>query len=153
MNEKFSSTWILLFCGLVVLLCGSFQLPLLDRDEPRVSRATVEMAEKGNWVIPYFNGEYRFDKPPLTYWWMGVHHWIFGVNEFSSRLHSILATLLVGLWMIYRGKIWVGDQAARMSPVCRVRSRRRCTLLLRAAIFPVFCYFSVWICKKPLSLL
>jgi 4-amino-4-deoxy-L-arabinose transferase-like glycosyltransferase len=114
MNEKFSSTWILLFCGLVVLLCGSFQLPLLDRDEPRFSRATVEMAEKGNWVIPYFNGEYRFDKPPLTYWWMGVHHWIFGVNEFSSRLHSILATLLVGLWMIYRGKIWVGDQAARI---------------------------------------
>ena len=55
-----------------------------------------------------------FDKPPLTYWWMGVHHWIFGVNEFSSRLHSILATLLVGLWMIYRGKIWVGDQAARI---------------------------------------
>ena len=30
------------------LVIGTFQLPLLDRDEPRFSRATVEMRENSN---------------------------------------------------------------------------------------------------------
>ena len=101
----------------LVLVPGSFQLPLLDRDEPRFSRATVEMQENSDWIVPYFNSEYRFDKPPLTYWWMGFHHWVFGNNEFSSRLHSILATWLIALWMCARGKHWVGQQAAVLGSV------------------------------------
>jgi 4-amino-4-deoxy-L-arabinose transferase-like glycosyltransferase len=112
MKMAFPPAWFVLTLGVVVLLAGTFELPLLDRDEPRFSRATVEMAERGNWVIPYFNGQYRFDKPPLTYWWMGIHHWILGVSEFSSRLHSILSTLLVASWMFYRGRQWVGESAA-----------------------------------------
>ena len=71
MKMAFPPAWFVLTLGVVVLLAGTFELPLLDRDEPRFSRATVEMAERGNWVIPYFNGQYRFDKPPLTYWRFG----------------------------------------------------------------------------------
>ena len=107
-----SAKWVL-SVGAMVLLSGTFELPLLDRDEPRFSRATVEMSERGDWIIPYFNGDYRFDKPPLTYWWMGIHHWLFGVNEFSSRLHAIISTLLVAGWMILRGRQWVGEEGAK----------------------------------------
>jgi 4-amino-4-deoxy-L-arabinose transferase-like glycosyltransferase len=104
--------WFVLLLGYLVLVSGSGTLPLLDRDEPRFSRATVEMAERGDWFIPYFNGEYRFDKPPLTYWLMAVHQKLLGVNELSCRLHAIEATLLVAFWMCLRGRRWVGKTAA-----------------------------------------
>lgn len=122
MTTSFLSTkwypYALISCiAFLVLVPGSFQLPLLDRDEPRFARATVEMSDNGDWVVPYFNSEYRFDKPPLTYWWMGIHHWILGTDEFSSRLHSIIATWLIAIWMCIRGKHWVGKSAAIIASV------------------------------------
>ncbi|MFO1484819.1 MAG: glycosyltransferase family 39 protein [Verrucomicrobiaceae bacterium] len=89
--------WLLLAVTLVLYLPGTATTPLLDRDEPRFAHATVEMIERGSWAIPYFNGEYRFDKPPLTYWWMRMNYALLGVNEFSARLHSITASFLTAL--------------------------------------------------------
>ncbi|MFP4540560.1 MAG: ArnT family glycosyltransferase [Opitutales bacterium] len=86
--------WIsLLLLGLATLLPGLATLPIVDRDEPRFAHATVEMIERGEWVVPYFNDEYRFDKPPLTYWWMRLHYTVLGQHEFGARLHSLLAAL------------------------------------------------------------
>lgn len=111
--------WVLLVLTAALYLPGLGTLPLMDRDEPRFAHATVEMMERGAWVIPYFNSDpevsdakrielmrkgkgamevgYRFDKPPLTYWWMRLHYTLFGVNEFAARLHSVIATWLVAL--------------------------------------------------------
>ena len=69
----------------------------MDRDEPRFAHATVEMMERDSWTIPYFNGAYRFDKPPLTYWWMRLHYALLGVNELAARLHSVVAVYLTAL--------------------------------------------------------
>lgn len=88
--------WLCVLAALL-LLPGTMFMPLLDRDEPRFSRATVEMIERNEWVIPYFNNQYRFDKPPLTYWWMSAHFALFGQSEFSARLHAVIATLLIAL--------------------------------------------------------
>ncbi|MGC6425171.1 MAG: ArnT family glycosyltransferase [Lentimonas sp.] len=88
---------ILILASALYLLPGIHLLPLLDRDEPRFSRATVEMMDRDNWVVPYFNNEYRFDKPPLTYWWMSVNYRIFGVNEAGARLHSVICVGLIAL--------------------------------------------------------
>lgn len=88
--------WLCVLAALL-LLPGTMFMPLLDRDEPRFARATVEMIERSDWVIPYFNNQYRFDKPPLTYWWMSAHFALFGENEFSARLHAVIATLLIAL--------------------------------------------------------
>jgi 4-amino-4-deoxy-L-arabinose transferase-like glycosyltransferase len=86
-------TMLALFC----LLPGLADMPLMDRDEPRFARATVEMLERADMVIPWFNGDYRFDKPPLTYWWMMPHFRIFGICEFAARLHSVISAWLVAL--------------------------------------------------------
>ncbi len=43
---------------------------LWDRDEPRLSRATAEMIESGNYLYPTFKGQLRPDKPILIYWLM-----------------------------------------------------------------------------------
>ena len=89
--------WLLLIVAAVLYLPGTGVLPLMDRDEPRFARATVEMMERGTWTIPWFNGEYRFDKPPLTYWWMRLHYHLLGVSELAARLHSVAATGLAAL--------------------------------------------------------
>ena len=88
---------ILLLLTAVLYLPGTAVLPLMDRDEPRFAHATVEMMQRGSWAVPYFNGEYRFDKPPLTYWWMAWHYELLGVHELSARLHTTFAVWLVAL--------------------------------------------------------
>ncbi len=91
------SALALLLLAAAFLLPGTASLPLMDRDEPRFAQATWEMMERGEWAVPYFNDEYRFDKPPLTYWWMRVHYWIFGKTEFAARLHTMLAAWLTAV--------------------------------------------------------
>ena len=95
---------LLTLIAVVALLPGIFQLPLMDRDEPRFSHATIEMMDRGEWVVPYFNGEYRFDKPPLTYWWMRLHYSVFGKHEFAARLHSTFSAWLIALAMFSMAK-------------------------------------------------
>ena len=89
--------WLLLVLALTLYLPGTSTIPLMDRDEPRFAHATVEMMQRDSWAIPYFNGAYRFDKPPLTYWWMRLHYALLGVNELAARLHSVLAVYGVAL--------------------------------------------------------
>jgi len=98
-RTPFWSWFLLAAVGLAILIPGTMQLPLIDRDEPRFSRATVEMEQRGECLVPYFNDEYRFDKPPLTYWWMRANYAIFGHNEFGARFHSIVSAILVA-WLV-----------------------------------------------------
>lgn len=109
--------WWVLGLGLLVLLPGTGSAPLFDRDEPRFAQATVEMMERGNWIVPYFNEQYRFDKPPLTYWWMGLHYALFGIREWTARLHTVISTVLLGLLLFYAGRRWYGPRAGWTSAV------------------------------------
>lgn len=96
--------WGLTLAAALFLLPGLHTFPLLDRDEPRFAHCTVEMLERGDWIVPWFNNEYRFDKPPLTYWWMALHLQLFGHNELAARLHSVLAAWLVALLIFQMGQ-------------------------------------------------
>ena len=97
---------LILLMGLVLLLPGTAKTPLVDRDEPRFAQATVEMIERGEWVIPFFNGNYRFDKPVLTYWLIRAGYGLLGKNEIGARLHSIISTLILGLVLFWAGRRW-----------------------------------------------
>jgi 4-amino-4-deoxy-L-arabinose transferase-like glycosyltransferase len=83
--------------AILCLIPGTWLLPLMDRDEPRFSRATVEMNERGSWGVPFFNGKYRFDKPPLTYWSMEPGLALLGKTEMAVRLHSVVSSWLIAL--------------------------------------------------------
>jgi len=98
--------WMLLILGLLVLLPGTHMMPLIDRDEPRFAQAAVEMIDRTEWVIPYFNGEYRFDKPPLSYWMMRGGYALFGINEFGARAHSVVCAIALAIVLYYAGRRW-----------------------------------------------
>lgn len=98
--------WIALIAvaGLLFLLPGIFHLPLLDRDEARFARAAVEMLERDSPLVPWFNGEYRFDKPPLTYWLMWPGLMAMGEKEAAVRLPSVLGAVLIGVLIFSLGR-------------------------------------------------
>ena len=110
--------WLILLIGVAALyLPGLGTLPMMDRDEPRFAHATVEMLQRGSWAVPYFNDEYRFDKPPLTYWWMALNYTLFGINEGAARLHTVIATWLVALVITSTAARWLNRRAGLVAGI------------------------------------
>jgi 4-amino-4-deoxy-L-arabinose transferase-like glycosyltransferase len=90
--------YIVLFLGCLLFhVAGTWSLPLIDRDEPRFAEASREMRERGDYIVPYFNNQFRFDKPPLTYWFQIASYRIFGENDFAARFPTAVAAALVAL--------------------------------------------------------
>src|SRR5437762_3956988 len=88
--------YAILFFGCVLFhVAGTWTVPLIDRDEPRFAEAAREMRERKEYVIPFFNNEYRFDKPPLTYWCQILSYRVLGENDFAARLPTGVAAALV----------------------------------------------------------
>jgi len=113
---------IILGVALILLLPGTNTIPLIDRDEPRFAEATSEMLRTGEWFVPYFNGNYRFDKPILTYWLMAPGLWVAQNTdlislEMGARLHSILAAALLGLVVFWIGWRWFSPATGLVSGV------------------------------------
>ena len=94
---------ILLF-SLVLLLAGNWILPLTDRDETRFAEASREMLQRADYVVPWFNGAWRFDKPVLIYWCQSASYRLFGENGFAARLPSVLFTTLTALLLVRWGR-------------------------------------------------
>lgn len=101
--------------GLLLLLPGTGALPLIDRDEPRFAQATVEMMHRADWIVPWFNGEYRFDKPVLVYWLMRAGYALFGIGEVGARLHTVLAGAAMAALLFDTGRRWFSEKAGRVA--------------------------------------
>ncbi len=71
---------------------------LWDEDEPLYASCAREMMERGDWVVPMYNGDVFPDKPPLMFWLMISGYSIFGMTEFAVRFWS--AVLGVGTAII-----------------------------------------------------
>src|SRR3954465_5461991 len=91
----------ILLLGLVLLLAGNAILPMTDRDEARFSEASREMIQRGDYVVPWFNGEWRFDKPVLIYWCQIASYRLLGANEFAAGRPSALVCIGTA-WLLVR---------------------------------------------------
>ncbi|MFN3814110.1 MAG: ArnT family glycosyltransferase, partial [Aquificaceae bacterium] len=59
--------------------------------------ASRHMLESFDFLTPYYNGQLRLAKPPMTYWIVSLGYAIFGINELGLRFFHALLGLLVGL--------------------------------------------------------
>jgi 4-amino-4-deoxy-L-arabinose transferase-like glycosyltransferase len=88
--------------SLLLFSSGTWILPLTDRDEPRFAEASREMLQRPDYIVPWFNGAHRYDKPPLIYWTQMACYKVFGENTFAARLPSALfaagTSLLIFFW-------------------------------------------------------
>ncbi len=66
---------------------------LIDPDEPRYAATAKNMVVSGDYIVPYFNGKLRINKPPLTYWLVAGSYKFFNINELSARLPQIVLSL------------------------------------------------------------
>ncbi|MEA5535174.1 glycosyltransferase family 39 protein [Crocosphaera sp. XPORK-15E] len=96
----FSALWLLLI-SFVAFLANLGSIGLMDKTEPMFVEAARQMVITGDWVTPYWNGETRFDKPPLTYWLVGLSFKVFGINEWGARIPSALAAIAVVILGFY----------------------------------------------------
>jgi 4-amino-4-deoxy-L-arabinose transferase-like glycosyltransferase len=97
-----------LLISLLVAACYMFiasRSTLWDRDEPRFSRAAVEMVESGNYLYPTFNGELRPDKPVLIYWLMSLPIRLFGATAFACRFWGAIGTALTAFLTYRTGRL------------------------------------------------
>lgn len=94
----------ILLLSLILLLAGNWIMPLTDRDETRFAEASREMIQRGDYVVPWFNGQWRFDKPILIYWCQSASYRVLGENPFAARLPSVLFTTGAALLLAYWGR-------------------------------------------------
>ena len=75
--------------ALLVLLAGwgAFAIasiwlrPLWPVDETRYASVAWEMWLRGDFLVPYINGEPYSHKPPLLFWLIQLGWFLFGVND------------------------------------------------------------------------
>ena len=91
-------------------------------DEAKNAECAREMLVSGNYVVPYFNGQIRTDKPPLHYFFMVWAYKMFGVSAFSARFFSAVfgaLTILIGFLFCKR---FLNEKAAWWSALVLLSS-------------------------------
>jgi 4-amino-4-deoxy-L-arabinose transferase-like glycosyltransferase/membrane-associated phospholipid phosphatase len=88
---------VLAMTCLMMFWAGNGSYSLWDRDEPRFATASREMAERGDWVVPTFNGDLRPDKPILIYWLQRSAYAVLGDGPFAARLWSGIGGMIACL--------------------------------------------------------
>ena len=79
-------------------LHGIGQRLLVVGDESLYATAAREMLERGDWVVPSFDYQPRYQKPILIYWLIGACYRVLGVSAGAARLPSaVFGILLCGL--------------------------------------------------------
>ncbi|MDQ7012031.1 MAG: glycosyltransferase family 39 protein [Mariprofundaceae bacterium] len=124
--------WLLVLCGVsfFVFLGGHM---LWDVDEPNNAVCAREMLTAGNWWVPVFNGDLRFDKPILIYWLMMPLYAVFGISEFTARLPSAMA--MTGLmYVIWYFTCRLMDRSAATIAAVLFASALHMVVIARAAV-------------------
>ena len=95
----------LIALALPVLFLGLGAYPLLDPDEARFARTSVEMVRSHDYVVPTFEGEPRLVKPPLLHWIQAALFRVVGPSELMARFPAAVSTfvsLLLVAWIGWR---------------------------------------------------
>jgi len=99
---------VLIVAALLAFLPGFFQLPPLDRDEPRYAQATSQMRETGNYLDIRFQDQPRHLQPAGTYWLQSLAVelsgygakapiWVYRIPSLLGAITSVVLTYWVAL--------------------------------------------------------
>src|SRR5260370_11164006 len=96
--------------GALLYPCLSFYL--FEPDEGRYAEIPREMLARGEWLVPYLQGEPYLDKPPLMYWLVMASYRLFREHDWSARLIPALAIQGCILIVYLLGRRTLGERAA-----------------------------------------
>jgi len=131
---------LLLIAGCALLFClWPGRVPLVEVDETRYAAASRRMIETGDYIIPRYNGDVRYEKPILIYWIQGASMKLLGPSEFAARLPSGIGGVLLVL-IVYGFLLrWLSADL----PEAR-RAEARGAALLGAAALATLPLLAVW---------
>ncbi len=95
MKKSDISVKILLFviCAVLFTYHLGSALPIIE-SERFYYQSVKEMFARHNWITPYYQGQFRFQKPILFYWFVSLSYLLFGINNFGVRFPSALFAIL-----------------------------------------------------------
>lgn len=119
---------LLVALSLLILLTGIaiVSRPITPIDETRYLGVAWEMWLRGDFLVPYKNGEPYSHKPPLMMWMFHAGWWVFGVNAWWPRLVSpLLSAGAIVLTYTLARRLWprregIGGRAALVLVSCLV---------------------------------
>ena len=98
---------LIILLSIILLVLPNGLYSAFDKDEPKYLEAAYEMVKRGDYITPYYNYEFRFDKPILIYWIIVLGYKVFGIGEFGGRFFVSLCgvlTILILYWWLSRWK-------------------------------------------------
>ena len=118
MNPRYGSWLGLLGVWLIILLTALLTRPLLPVDETRYASVAWEMWSRGDFLVPYLNGEPYSHKPPLYFWLIHAGWWLLGVHEWVLRsIAPVLALFILFASANLSRQLWPDDvTTARLTP-------------------------------------
>ncbi len=120
----------LLALWLVLVLVSLFTRSYIPIDETRYVTVAWNMWLRGDYLVPFLNGEAYSHKPPLLFWLMNLGWGLFGVNDWWPRLVPSLFSL---------GSAWLTVSIARVLwPQDASVSRIAPMILLGSVLWTVF---------------
>ncbi|WP_445635980.1 Glycosyltransferase [Nostoc sp. DSM 114161] len=94
---------------LPLLIFTSGYNSLIAHDEALYASRSRLMFDSGNWIAPWQKAHH---KTPGPYWLIASSYKLFGINDISARLPSMITGILC-LWLVYEiGKIILGKKLA-----------------------------------------
>jgi len=105
--------WFLV--GLFFFIFGNWFLGLTSLDEGRNASVVLNMLSSKDLLVPYYNCQVRFEKPPMLYHFGLIFAKLFGLNEFSLRLVSGLSAFGVGVFTYLMAKLFFDRATALKS--------------------------------------
>jgi len=109
---------LLILASVIIGLAGTMDLPM-DAHEVFVVQTAQEMHNRDDWIVPWFNGKPRLNKPPLSYWLTGLVAQVTrsgsNIQPWHGRLISLLAGIGIVLCTFISGNVLFGLRPAFLS--------------------------------------
>jgi 4-amino-4-deoxy-L-arabinose transferase-like glycosyltransferase len=147
------SIYALVAVYVLISILGMGYTPLFDEDEGFFAEASRQMLAIGDCIGISVNGEQRYDKPALFFWFTAISLKTIGLNELGARLPSF-AFFLLSLFLVFRfTKKYFSERVAIVSiiiAICMLQfqvlsraavSDNLLNLLVSAALFSFYNFF------------
>lgn len=105
-------SWLLAAAVVTLLFYGLGDYRTLGSHEVYAVHPAQQMLATGDWIVPYYGGSPRLEKPPLGYWVIAAASAPFGrVTTWTARLPAAVCAVLLAWLMSNWGQRWYGRTA------------------------------------------
>ncbi len=139
--------WIVMAMTTITFISG-INLPIMGIDATQYASISMEMAESGNYLEVMHRGNDYLDKPPLLFWLSSLSFNVFGIENWSYRLPSLLfvylgifATFRLGSLLYSKAAGYTGAIIFSTTEAISIISHdvRTDTILISSIVFAIWC--------------